>query len=89
MRDLFVVAFLSRNLDRSRQWLGAEHFGRMSRLIHVVAGNRTTRDHHNGARKRSRHKRYFHFSLLITFDTASRQLITSKALIIAVVTRWM
>src|ERR1700719_3269578 len=55
MRDLFVVAFLSRNLDRSRQWLGAEHLGRMSRLIHVIAGNGTTRDHPNGARKRSRH----------------------------------
>src|ERR1700674_1040670 len=56
MRDLFVVAFLSRNPDRSRQWLGAGHPCRMSRLIHVVAGYGTTRDHHKRARKRSRHQ---------------------------------
>src|SRR3981189_2455587 len=54
--DLFIVALLSRNLDRSRQRLGAQHLGCMSRLIHVVASRGTSGDNYDGASKRPRHE---------------------------------
>src|SRR5258708_11486048 len=68
VRNLFVVAFLSRNLDRSREWLCAHDIGRMGSLVRVVAGNGTARDHHSRSGKRSRHKRNFHCCLQITFN---------------------
>ena len=60
VRDLFVVAFLARNLDRSRQRLGAHDLGRMSSLVHVVAGNTTAGDRYSGACKGSGNEGYFH-----------------------------
>jgi hypothetical protein len=54
MRNGFIVAILSRSLDGSSQCFGAEDFGRMGSLIHVVASERAAGGHHYGASKRAR-----------------------------------
>ena len=65
VRDLFVVAFLPRNLDRTRLRLNADNLGGMGRFIQPITGNRTAGGHDDRTCNRAGQKRQFHRQFLI------------------------
>src|SRR5271166_642591 len=66
VRDLFVVAFLPWNLDRSSLRLDAENLGGMGRLIDAITSDRTTGGHYDGSGNRASQKGYLHRQFLVT-----------------------